>query len=50
MFLQKRLYIFPSFLKKVPTLHRKYFPKDSLFTTFPLFLKVSEVRNISNKC
>ena len=36
--------------KKIGTLHRKSFSKHPLFTTFLLFLKVSEVCNISSKC
>ena len=42
----------PSFIlgKKIGVLHCKSFSKHPLFTTFSLFLKVSEVCNISNKC
>ena len=42
--------LYPSFiLKKIGTLHHKGFSKH-LFTTFSLFLAVTEVCNISNKC
>ena len=37
------------FTKKISSFCKR-FSKDSLFTTFSLFLKVSEVCNISNKC
>ena len=38
------------FGKKIGSLHYKRFLRHALFTTFSLFLKVSEVGNISNKC
>ena len=48
IFTQETFY--PSFIsKKNGPLHRKRFPKHLLFTTFSLFLTVSEVCNISNK-
>ena len=37
------------FGKKIGALHRKRFSKHPLFTTFSIFLKVSEVCNISSK-
>ena len=46
-----RDFIYPSFIsEKIGALHRRGFSKHPLFTTFSLFLKVSEVCNISNKC
>ena len=47
--LHKRLYIPPLFREKPGVLYRKRFLKHPLFTTFSLFLKVSEVCNTSNK-
>ena len=48
-FTQEALY--PSSIsKKNGALHHKCFLKHPLFTTFSLFLKVSEVCNISSKC
>ena len=44
---------YPSFIskkKKISALYRKRFSKHPLFTTFSIFLKVSEVCNISSKC
>ena len=38
------------FEKKIGALHRKSFSKHPLFTTFSLFLKMSDVCNISSKC
>ena len=38
------------FEKKIGALHRKRFSKHPLFTTFSLFLKMSDVCNISSKC
>ena len=38
------------FLEKIVLSFRKRFSKHLLFTTFSLFLKVSEVCNISKKC
>ena len=49
IFTQETLY--PSIIcEKIGSLHCKRFMKYSLFTKFPLLLKVSEVCNISNKC
>ena len=49
IFTQDTLY--PSFIsKKIGTLHREHFSKHPHFTLFSLFLTVSEVCNISNKC
>ena len=50
IFLHKRLYIPPSFRKKIGAPHHTSFSKHPLFTTFSLFLKVIEVCNISSKC
>ena len=48
-FTQEALY--PSSIsKKNGALHHKCFLKHPLFTTFSLFLKVSEVCNVSSKC
>ena len=38
------------FEKKIGALHRKRFTEHPLFTTFSLFLKVSDICNISSKC
>ena len=48
-FLHKRLYLPTSFRNKVGALRRKHFSKHPLFT-FSLFLTVSEMGNILNKC
>ena len=49
--MRKRPYILPSFQKKkIGALHRKLFLKHPLVTTFSLFLKVSQVCNVLNKC
>ena len=49
IFLHNRLYILSSHGKKVSALHGKCFSKDSLVTTFSLFLKASEVCIIFKK-
>ena len=46
--LAKHQYFYPPFRKKIGTLHHKSFSKHPLFTTFSLFLKVSEVCTISS--
>ena len=49
IFTQDTLYL--SFIsKKIGAFHCKRFPKHIPFTTFSLFLKVSEVCNTSSKC
>ena len=50
LLLHKRLYIPLSFWEKIGALHRKRFTEHPLFTTFSLFLKVSDICNISSKC
>ena len=49
IFLDIRSYICSLFSKKTGTLHRRYFWKHPLFTTFLLVFTVAEVCNISNK-
>ena len=47
--LHKRLYVAPSFPKKISVLHRKGSQKHSLFTKFLLALRMGQVFNITNK-
>ena len=42
MFLHKKLYVLLSFRKRIGAPHRKSFSKDPLFTTFSVFLRLSE--------
>ena len=49
IFLHKRLYIPTSFLKIICALHRQCFLKHPFFSTFSVFITVSEVCTISNK-
>ena len=48
-FLHKRLYIPRLLRKEICALHNKRFSKQAVFTTFSLFLIVSDVWYISNK-
>ena len=50
IFLHKWLYIPLLLWEKIGTVHRKRFTEHPLFTTFSLFLKVSDICNISSKC
>ena len=46
---KQRLYFFPLFRKQIGALHRSSFSKHPLFTTFSLFLKMSEVCTIRKR-